>query len=81
MDKEKFHLSIPVKMMEHEHEEAGELMKSIHKLTSNYTPPTYACPTFKMTYLMLQQFETDLRQHIHIENNILFPKVKEGVQI
>jgi len=78
-DEERLRLRMPVKMMEHEHEEAGKLIKSIRDLTSNYTPPNYACPTFKMTYLMLQQFDTDLLQHIHIENNILFPKVKEEV--
>lgn len=74
-NEEKAHLKMPVKMMEHEHEIAGELIKSIRNLTSNYTPPTYACPTFKMAYLKLKAFEIDLLQHIHLENNILFPKV------
>lgn len=72
-------LQVPITRMEHEHETAGMLIKSIRSLTENYTPPSYACPTFKMTYLMLQQFDTDLLQHIHIENNILFPKAKQKV--
>lgn len=67
-------LSGPIRAMEHEHEVAGELIRSIRALTDDYTPPAYACPTFRMTYIMLQQFDIDLMQHIHIENNILFPK-------
>ena len=70
------YLAQPIAVMEHEHESAGELIKSIRVLAQDYTPPAYACPTFKMTYLMLEQFDQDLMQHIHIENNILFPKAK-----
>lgn len=68
-------LNAPIEVMEHEHESAGQLIKSIRSLTGNYTPPEYACPTFRMTYLMLRQFDRDLMQHIHLENNILFPMV------
>jgi len=68
-------LEAPIGVMEHEHDEAGRLIKSIRTLTSNYTPPDYACPTFKAAYAMLDQFDADLRQHIHLENNILFPKI------
>jgi len=67
-------LSAPISVMEHDHERAGALIKSIRTLTNNYTPPSYACPTFKVTYIMLDQFDKDLMQHIHLENNILFPK-------
>lgn len=70
-------LEMPIAVMEDEHEGAGELIKSIRTLTNNYTPPVYACPTFRMTYIMLDQFDKDLMQHIHLENNILFPKVKD----
>ncbi|HEY8936815.1 MAG TPA: iron-sulfur cluster repair di-iron protein [Cyclobacteriaceae bacterium] len=71
----KSHLKSPIVIMEDEHEIAGQLIKSIRALTSNYTPPTFACPTFKLIYIMLSQFDKDLMQHVHLENNILFPKV------
>jgi regulator of cell morphogenesis and NO signaling len=64
--------------MEHEHERAGELMKEIRKLSNNYTPPIHACPTFQMAYRMLEEFEQDMMQHIHLENNVLFPRVKSA---
>lgn len=68
-------LSVPILNMEDEHEIAGDLIKSIRSLTNHYTPPVFACPTFRLTYIMLDQFDRDLMQHIHLENNILFPKV------
>jgi regulator of cell morphogenesis and NO signaling len=64
----------PVKRMEHEHEIVGMLLKQINELTNNYTPPQNACTTFKVLYSILKEFESDLHQHIHLENNILFPK-------
>ena len=67
-------LEVAISVMEREHEAAGDLIKSIRELTERYTPPSYACPTFKMTYQMLKQFDDDLMQHIHVENNVLFPK-------
>lgn len=71
-------LDAPISVMEHEHEEAGRLIKGIRALTDNYTPPDFACPTYKVTYTMLNQFDKDLMQHIHLENNILFPKIMEA---
>jgi regulator of cell morphogenesis and NO signaling len=67
----------PVQMMEVEHEQAGEIMRSIARLTVNYTPPEWACNTFKALYAKLDEFEKDLHQHVHLENNILFPKAIE----
>lgn len=64
----------PIAMMEDEHENAGNIFKEICKLTNNYTPPERACNTFKALYAKLEEFEQDLHQHIHLENNILFPK-------
>lgn len=64
----------PIKMMEEEHETAGDILKTIAKLSNNYTPPQEACNTFKALYAKLDEFELDLHQHIHLENNILFPK-------
>lgn len=64
----------PIKMMESEHENAGDIFKQIDKLSNNYTPPLAACSTYKVLYAKLKDFETDLHKHIHLENNILFPK-------
>jgi regulator of cell morphogenesis and NO signaling len=69
----------PIHVMEHEHDRAGDCVKIIRALTNHYTVPAYACPTFSLTYKMLQEFDNDLMQHIHLENNILFPKVKVEV--
>jgi len=64
----------PINMMENEHEHAGDIFKKIALLTNNYNPPEGACNTFKALYSKLDEFEQDLHQHIHLENNILFPK-------
>ncbi len=64
----------PIQMMESEHENAGDIFKTIAKLSNNYSPPEEACNTFRALYAKLDEFEQDLHQHIHLENNILFPK-------
>lgn len=64
----------PVSMMEAEHQSAGDATHEIKDLTNNYTPPDDACNTFKVLYKELRKFEEDLHQHVHLENNILFPK-------
>ncbi|MCK5816336.1 MAG: iron-sulfur cluster repair di-iron protein [Flavobacteriaceae bacterium] len=70
----------PIAMMEQEHETAGDIFKEIAKLSNNYTPPEEACNTFKALYASLDAFEQDLHQHIHLENNIVFPKSKKMEQ-
>ena len=64
----------PINMMEDEHTGAGDILEEIAKLSNNYTAPKEACNTFKALYSKLEEFEQDLHQHIHLENNILFPK-------
>ncbi len=64
----------PINMMEEEHENAGDIFKTISSLTSGYTTPDGACNTFKALYSKLDEFEQDLHQHIHLENNILHLK-------
>jgi regulator of cell morphogenesis and NO signaling len=64
----------PVRMMEIEHDNAGDAFKAIARLTNNYTPPEGACNTFRALYAKLEEFEQDLHQHVHLENNILHPK-------
>jgi len=64
----------PIHVMEMEHEAVGDLFEQISKLADNYTPPADACTTYRLSYAKLKEFEDDLHQHIHLENNILFPK-------
>ncbi|MDZ7624685.1 MAG: iron-sulfur cluster repair di-iron protein [Ignavibacteriaceae bacterium] len=64
----------PIRMMEYEHTSAGDALYQIRELSSNYTHPEDACNTFKALYSELKEFEEDLHKHIHLENNILFPK-------
>ncbi len=64
----------PIQMMEYEHENVGDIFKSIAKLSNDYSPPDEACNTFRALYAKLEEFEQDLHKHIHLENNILHPK-------
>jgi regulator of cell morphogenesis and NO signaling len=64
----------PIAMMTEEHEAAGTLLGQIRQLSSDFTTPVGACPTFHAFYDGLREFELDLHQHIHLENNILFPR-------
>jgi regulator of cell morphogenesis and NO signaling len=70
-------ISNPVRMMEMEHKAAGNALEEIRTLTSAYTPPESACFSYKTLYAALKEFETDLHQHVHLENNILFPRAIE----
>ncbi|MAT40063.1 MAG: iron-sulfur cluster repair di-iron protein [Ectothiorhodospiraceae bacterium] len=67
----------PIAVMEEEHENAGGGMERINALSSGYTPPADACTTYRVMYQELKAFEEDLHIHIHLENNILFPKAME----
>ncbi len=67
----------PINMMLSEHEMVGEYMAEIHQLSNNFTPPADACSSYQVLYSKLDEFEKDLHQHIHLENNILFPKAIE----
>lgn len=67
----------PINMMEMEHEAAGSSMAAIRELSHNYTVPADGCTTYRLAYAKLQEFEADLHEHIHLENNILFPKALE----
>jgi regulator of cell morphogenesis and NO signaling len=64
----------PIQVMMLEHDEAGQILKEISKLSSNYKLPEDACNTYIVCYSKLKEFEDDLHRHIHLENNILFPK-------
>jgi regulator of cell morphogenesis and NO signaling len=64
----------PITMMTRDHDYAGNLMTEICGLSQDYTPPEGACPTFRAFYAGLRDFEQDLHRHIHLENNVLFPR-------
>lgn len=64
----------PINMMEMEHESAGNGFKEIREITNDLTPPDGACNTYCVTFSLLDEFENDLHRHIHLENNVLFPK-------
>ena len=67
----------PVRMMTVEHEAAGYLLQQLRDLSSNYAVPSDACISYSTLYEALEAFEKDLHQHIHLENNILFPRALE----
>jgi regulator of cell morphogenesis and NO signaling len=64
----------PIRMMMHEHDHEGARFKKMDELSNHYQPPADACNTYRVTFALLQEFENDLHLHIHLENNILFPK-------
>ncbi len=68
----------PIQMMTQEHDAAGALLAEMRRLSGNFTTPADACPTFHAFYDGLKEFEQDLHQHIHLENNILFPRAIEA---
>lgn len=67
----------PIAMMKNEHQNEGERFEKIAELSNNYTPPSHACNTYRVAFALLREFEENLHQHIHLENNILFPKAIE----
>lgn len=64
----------PINEMESEHSAEGDRFRDIERLSNNYTPPNDACNTYRVSFAMLKEFQDDLHLHIHLENNILFPK-------
>lgn len=64
----------PVRMMMMEHDSAGEALRELKKVTGGYAAPADGCITYETLYRALAAFEADLHQHIHLENNILFPR-------
>lgn len=68
----------PISVMEHEHDEAGEQLEVVKFLTNNVTPPEGACNTWQALYNGIITFISDLMEHIHLENNLLFPRALSG---
>jgi len=66
----------PMTVMESEHESAGRALEKLRHLTNDYTVPEGACNTWRALWVGLEQLETDMHEHIHLENNILFPRAR-----
>lgn len=66
----------PIRMMLHEHDGAGDILMRIREITHDYTPPEEACNSHLVMLHKLKELDADLIQHIHLENNILFPKIE-----
>jgi regulator of cell morphogenesis and NO signaling len=64
----------PIRMMEREHHEVANALRIIRELTNRYTAPADGCTTYKVCMAELEHFEHDLHRHVHLENNVLFPK-------
>lgn len=67
----------PIRMMMTEHDRAGEILRELRRVSSNYAVPGDVCISYKTLYQALEALESDLHQHIHLENNILFPRATE----
>ena len=62
--------------LEDDHDHAGAIVRRIREITDGFTPPRGACATYRATYHLLSEFEDDLHRHVHLENNVLFPRVR-----
>jgi regulator of cell morphogenesis and NO signaling len=67
----------PVRMMMNEHDGAGDVLRRIRQLSNDFNPPADACVSYQSLYRAMEELEQDLHQHIHLENNILFPRAIE----
>ncbi|HYY99376.1 MAG TPA: hemerythrin domain-containing protein, partial [Pyrinomonadaceae bacterium] len=67
----------PVRVMMLEHDTAGELLRELRAASCDYSAPADGCVSYQTLYSALEEFEADLHQHIHLENNVLFPRAAE----
>ena len=67
-------ISAPIAVMEHEHDHAGNLLAELRTVTNGYELPDWACTTFRALYRGLEVVEVDMHLHVHLENNVLFPR-------
>ncbi|MFZ3577275.1 iron-sulfur cluster repair di-iron protein [Virgibacillus sp. DJP39] len=66
-----------IEVLESEHEDAGNILSQLREITNDYELPQGACKTYQLTYLKLEELESDIFNHVHLENNILFPRLIE----
>lgn len=69
-----------IQALEDEHEGAGSILKKLREVTNNYELPQDACTSYRLTYKLLMEVEDDTFRHIHLENNIMFPRLEEEVK-
>lgn len=77
-----FPISMPVAVMEQEHDRAGELLAELRTITDGYVTPEWACQTYRSLFHGLEELERGMHVHVHLENNVLFPRalqLAEGV--
>lgn len=67
----------PILMMEQEHESSGHIMAELGRLTNDFRPQAWACATHVALFAGLREFAADFQQHVHLENDILFPRAIE----
>jgi regulator of cell morphogenesis and NO signaling len=70
-------LDAPIHVMEREHDHAGDLLQRLRVLTDDYVPPPFACDTLRALYRELDALEQAMHVHVHLENNVLFPRAVE----
>ncbi|WP_160687144.1 iron-sulfur cluster repair di-iron protein [Clostridium sp. C2-6-12] len=66
-----------INQLQDEHTGAGDILKELRRVTNDFKAPSDGCNTYKLTYVKLEEMESDIFQHIHLENNILFPRLYE----
>lgn len=71
-------LDMPILVMRHEHDEHGEIIRKLEKITDGFTAPADACGSWRALYNGAAKFVADLMEHIHLENNVLFPRFQES---
>ncbi|HEY8549146.1 MAG TPA: iron-sulfur cluster repair di-iron protein [Vicinamibacterales bacterium] len=74
-------LAQPISVMEAEHATAGAALERMRAITGSYTPPEDACPTFRGLYFGLSELEREMHVHVHLENNVLFPRAARMAEV
>jgi regulator of cell morphogenesis and NO signaling len=69
-------VGVPLDVLTHEHEHAGQALETMRRLTNDYDPPDGACNTYRAMLDGLKELEADMHQHVHLENNVLFPAAR-----
>jgi regulator of cell morphogenesis and NO signaling len=67
-------IDAPIHVMEHEHDRAGALLSELRNLTDGYEPPAWGCATLRALFHGLSELEATMHVHVHLENNVLFPR-------
>lgn len=74
-------IAAPIEVMEHDHDRAGALLSELRAITSGYQAPDWACETYRALYHGLSEMEAQMHVHVHLENNILFPRALASVYV